>query len=192
MYRNKRTAGFFLIVCMMLMCSLVGCSEEVVVETVKSSEGEALENPGIEKEKEQVIYVHVCGAVKRPGLYELEPGKRVAHAVEAAGGLCEDASEESLNMARELVDGEQILVLTQEEITRSVENAAVKKDGRININTAGVSELVTLNGIGETKAEAIVTYREEQGQFQRIEDICNVDGIGEGTFKKIQDSITIN
>lgn len=193
MSKERRFAGLFLIVWLLVAIGLSGCQEENVEEIVIEAEEQEEEIASEEKEtKEEVICVYVCGAVNNPGVYELQEGSRVVHALKAAGGLTEHASEESLNQARVLTDGEMIQVLTKEEMSASAVVDSSTKDGKVNINTADASELTSLNGIGETRAKAILDYREEHGNFQRIEDICNVDGIGESTFKKIQDGITVN
>ncbi|MGI6007769.1 MAG: helix-hairpin-helix domain-containing protein [Ruminococcus sp.] len=187
---------------LLLIMALVlgGCGEEVVyqledtrTEEENNSFGEQEAEEPEELEKSTVV-VHVCGAVVYPGVYELEAGSRAAQAVEAAGGLTEEACEESLNQAKLLSDGEQIRVLTKEEAQTGAVPAdgAEAAGGRININTADAVQLSGLNGIGETKAAAILAYREEHGGFDRIEDICEVDGIGEKTFEKIKDSITVS
>ena len=191
----------------LLTVFLWGCGEEVVYQLQEDTGGKenasavqeeeasggASDGEMAEEPEKSTIVVHVCGAVTRPGVYELAAGSRAEAAVKAAGGLTGDALEESLNQARILTDGEQIRVLTREEAQNA---AAVGQEGlsggKVNINTADVSGLITLNGIGETKAEAIVAYREEHGGFEKIEDICEVDGIGEKTFEKIKDSITVS
>jgi len=151
------------------------------------------------------IYIYLCGAVMLPGVYSLQQGSRLYEAVELAGGLTADADENCQNMARQIVDGEQVVILTQEEAfalkeagtyTYPLGNAAaqettVQDSGLVNINTATVSELITVSGIGESRAQAIVAYREENGRFGSIEDIKKVDGIKDGLFSKIKDKITI-
>lgn len=166
------------------------------------------------------IYVHICGAVVNPGVYELEDGSRVFEGIEAAGGLREDACGDYVNQASALKDGERLVIPTLEEIetakaegnarslwemgaadenaaaAASAENsgasASMDGDGRVNINTATESELGNINGIGQGKAAAIVQYRQENGSFASIEDIMNVSGIKEGTYEKIKDKITVN
>ena len=153
------------------------------------------------------LYVHVCGAVKAPGVYVLPEGSRVVDAVEAAGGTLESASEESLNQALPVTDGMQIYVPTMEEAEKSQEwihtgersgqpgSAAVSESndstGKININTADVTTLCTLPGIGESRASSIVAYREEHGGFSTIEDIMKVSGIKDAAFGKIKDKICV-
>ncbi|HIV11847.1 MAG TPA: helix-hairpin-helix domain-containing protein [Candidatus Pullilachnospira stercoravium] len=154
-----------------------------------------------------VIYVDVTGAVKAPGVYTLPAGSRVFEAIALAGGAREDASLENLNQAGILQDGQQIRVYTEEEAAQmaqqgslpslpGAEAAAGQKEGqeasKVNINTAGKDELMTLTGIGETRAEAILAYRQETGGFQAPEDLMQVEGIKEKTFEKLKDQITVN
>lgn len=163
-------------------------------------------------EGSRLIYVHVCGEVKDPGVYGLAEGSRVYQAVEAAGGLTDEASEESLNMALPLEDGLQVYVPDQEEakelgagavteagagfLSRGLIPGAAAVPGpleksRVNINTATREELMTLTGIGASRADAILAYRREAGPFQKIEDIMKVSGIKEAAFQKIKEDITV-
>lgn len=140
--------------------------------------------------KEQVgIIVHICGAVVRPGVYELTEGSRVYQAVEQAGGFTEEADKDYLNQADILSDGLQLYVPTKEE----AKMLPVKENsnGAVNINTASEEMLDALPGIGIGKAKSIVAYRQKNGKFQTIEDIMKVEGIKEGLFAKIKDSITV-
>ena len=169
-----------------------------------------------DKEMQQaMIYVDVCGAVANPGVFQLAAGSRVFQAIEAAGYLPE-AALTCVNRAGVLTDGQQLYILTQEEMERQGRDpvemagasdgqmngsagtgqntgmtAQVQQDNRININTADEAQLTTLTGIGATRAQAIIAYREENGPFAAIEDIMNVQGIKEGTFAKIKDEIVV-
>lgn len=141
-----------------------------------------------------LIQVYVCGAVQRPGVYELEEGERVAAAIRAAGGLLETADERALNQARVLKDGEQITVLTQEESSENRESGYSGGDtgsGRINLNRATKEELMTLTGIGEKKASDIIAYRDSHGSFTSVEEIRNVSGIGEKLFGQISEMLEV-
>ena len=153
-----------------------------------------------EKQKESVTekicYVHVCGAVNSPGVYELMPDSRLYEAIQMAGGLTGDAAGEALNQAERIEDGARIYVPTKDEagdgITEPVDVAGnIADDGKININTAAKEQLMTLTGIGEAKAASIIRYREEHGGFQKIEDLMEVEGIKEGVFQKVKDQIKI-
>ena len=170
-----------------------------------------------DKEVQQaMIYVDVCGAVANPGVFQLAAGSRVFQAIEAAGGYLPEAALTCVNRAGVLTDGQQLYILTQEEMERQGRDpvemagasdgqmngsagtgqntgmtAQVQQDNRININTADEAQLTTLTGIGATRAQAIIAYREENGPFAAIEDIMNVQGIKEGTFAKIKDEIVV-
>ena len=167
-----------------------------------------------DKEMQQaMIYVDVCGAVVNPGVFQLAAGSRVFQAIEAAGGYLPEAALTCVNRAGVLTDGQQLYILTQEEMERQgLDPAEMAKasdgqmngsagtgqntgmaaqDNRININTADEAQLTTLTGIGATRAQAIIAYREENGPFAAIEDIMNVQGIKEGTFAKIKDEIVV-
>lgn len=179
------------------------------------SEGNDTENTGISNAEMQQerIYVDVCGAVANPGVFELAAGSRVFQAIEAAGGYLPEAVENCVNRAGVLTDGQQLYILTREEMeqqgmsqaelanasnvsgsgnSRNTEAVSSgQQDNRININTADEAQLTTLTGIGATRAQAIIAYREENGPFAVIEDIMNVQGIKEGTFAKIKDEIVV-
>jgi competence protein ComEA len=142
--------------------------------------------------------VYICGAVKHPGVYSFPSGSRVCDAVNAAGGFRKKASRSAVNQARMLVDGEQITIPQKKKKTKessgSFSDGASSSQGStslVNINDADLTELMTLSGIGEAKAQLIIDYREENGSFQSKEDIMNISGIKEGTYEKIKDSITI-
>ena len=150
------------------------------------------------KPSSQASYVvHVCGQVKEPGVYELEPGSRVYQAVEMAGGFGPDAASWYLNLAQEVADGMKIQVPTEEEALAwgnsggSLSVGQGQTGTKVNLNTADEEQLMTLTGIGESRAADIIRYRQEHGPFERIEDIMNVSGIKEGAFQKIKDSITV-
>ena len=165
-----------------------------------------------------VIWVHVCGAVRKAGVYELPAGSRVFEAVQEAGGFAADADESYVNQAQRLSDGAKLVIPTVEQVEEAagdsrteagrigiVEQAGVQEagygvsaagtgdsDGRININTAPEARLCEIPGIGATRAAAIAAYRQEHGGFSSIEEIMNVSGIKEGTYAKIKDRITVN
>ena len=135
--------------------------------------------------------VYVCGAVCSPGMYELPIGSRVGDAIEKAGGFAENAAT-AYNLAEKVKDEQMIQVLTTEESSQIQMGKGESEDGRIDLNTASAEQLMTLPGIGKSKAESIIAYRTEHGSFQSIEDLKNITGIKEGVFVKIKDSITVN
>lgn len=146
--------------------------------------------------------VYVCGAVNAPGVYELPAGSRIYEALNAAGGACAEADPVYLNRAEEIQDGQQIYVPTVEEAKALGQPPAAQASagsgeeaggtgGKVNLNTASKEELMTLTGIGETKAQSILAYRMEHGRFTSVEELMQIPGIKEGVFRKIRDSITV-
>lgn len=139
------------------------------------------------------IAVYICGAIKRPGVYSFVAGQRLCDAVKAAGGFKKSAARSAINLAKRLSDSEQIIIPTKKQAASSAKQTAVSSDGNgsslININTASKEELMTLSGIGESKADAIIEYR-LSNRFNSIEDIKNVTGIKDGVFNQIKDQIT--
>jgi len=134
--------------------------------------------------------VHVCGAVKNPGVYRIEEGSRICDIIALAGGGTSDSAVDTLNLARVLKDEERIFVPTIQE-AETIEVLEKKGSKKININTATKEQLMTLSGIGEAKAEDIIAYRAENGDFQTIEDIMKISGIKEAAFQKIKDKIMV-
>ncbi len=140
------------------------------------------------------IAAYICGEIYEPGVYEVESGARIADVLELCGGVTENAALEFINLAEPVTDGMKIYVPSKEEVDgmspiQSENNT--EDNGLININTADVSELTELPGIGETKASAIVEYRKEAGGFKNVEDLLNVNGIGDSTYEKIKNLICI-
>lgn len=200
--KRKTLILLFLILILGTGC---GKEEKIYLDSSESvSQKEELQDKGSQNKESQGedsdenrntgIFVYVCGAVKNPGVYELESGKRVCDALKAAGGLREDAAAESLNQAQPVSDGQMVRVpvLGEEEQSQDGEDAADEGDGKININTASAQSLMELPGIGTSKAEAIIAYRQEHGAFAAVEDLMKISGIKEGVFQKIKDSVTVN
>ena len=149
-------------------------------------------------ENKNHIYVYLSGEVESPGVYKLENEARLYQAIELAGGMTKNAQKEYLNLAETVYDGQQIHILSKKEYKKSQEQDTDivqntdSDNALININTATPEELQSLSGVGETRAKAIIEYREKNGKFQTIEDIKNVSGIGDSTFENIQNDITVN
>jgi competence protein ComEA len=155
------------------------------------------------------IFVHVLGAVARPGLFEVRDGARVVDVVAAAGGLLATADQAGVNLARPVTDGEQLYVPKQGEVVApagsagagaGAANAGPNGTGggqgpatgvKVNLNTATAADLDTLPRIGPAMAQRILDYRAAEGTFTSIEDLRNVTGIGEKTFAALQDLITV-
>ena len=181
---------------LIIICSifLLGCNktEDVAFQEISFEEVDE-EGTSMEEETDdeaEMIYVHVCGEVNHPGVYKLEAGSRIYKALEAAGGMTEAAAEEALNHAEILSDGQQLYVPSETECMEESAQTGTPDDGKLNINKASKEELMTLSGIGEAKADAIIRYREENGNFKSIEEIMEIEGIKEGVFHKIEDRIT--
>lgn len=154
------------------------------------------------------VSVHVVGEVVNPGLYEIDAGSRVQAAIDAAGGFTNDANQGSVNLAREIVDGEQIVVASKSASASgaagaggagsagaassgSSSSASGASGGLVNINTADVAGLSSLSGIGEATAKKIIADREKNGPFKTTKDITRVSGIGDKKYEAIKDSITV-
>ncbi|NLJ88750.1 MAG: hypothetical protein GX327_08295 [Epulopiscium sp.] len=164
----------------------------------------------IEEEIENIFYVYICGAVKKPGVYSLKEGSRIIDVLDMAGGALEDADLNLLNLAEKIFDEQKIYIpKIGEEIDKSQIKVENRDDGElkvhtannsvknstnnlININTASLDQLQSLPGIGAVIAQNIIDYRNSQGPFRSIEEIKNVSRIGDKTFEKIKDKITVN
>ena len=141
-----------------------------------------------------VIYVDISGAVKEPGVYDVKEGTRVFEVIEMAGGLTSEADIDGFNRAEEVFDGQKLTIPEKTDDgseSDSTGSSAVTSSGLININRATAEELDQLPGVGPATAQAIIEYREENGSFRKKEDIKNVSGIGEKTYEKMQDKITV-
>ena len=177
-----------------LFAGLVSCQKKTgETLSLESAELDSIDEYTSENKEDtkdtEYIFVYVCGAVHCEGVYELPSGSRVYQAIEIAGGFREDADAKSVNQAEVLEDEERIYVPVIGEEMEA--NSSSDKDGKININKASKEELMTLPGVGESRAESIIRYREEQNGFKSIEDIMQVSGIKEGLFEKIKDLITV-
>lgn len=213
---NKKSATlifFFLIIITLSISLYIKCNEEPVIKYKTKKVVEECK----EEAKEKLI-VDIKGYVKKPGVYEVEEGTRISDVIELAGGLLLSANTRYLNLSKKVTDELVIIVYSDTEIKEMIEKGEIEEklpevkdenlitegkteennknentneiNGKININTASLEELMTLTGIGETKAEAIIEYR-NKNKFKTIEDLMEVSGIGESTFEKIKDDITV-
>ena len=169
----------------------------------------------IETNDSQSFVVYVSGYVNNPGVYELSAGSRVIDAIDAAGGYSKEAYDNYLNLASLISDGQMIYVPSEEEVSQgnvesiagngstsgigvngnggnSGSNGTGNSGGLVNINSASKEELMTLPGIGESKADKIIAYREENGRFNSPEGIMEISGIKDGLYNKIKDKICAN
>lgn len=209
---GKRMAAAGCLLLAVMAALPAGCSsgpQLTVMEMEEASEtGEQSETVQTEPriETEPSIAVYVCGAVNCPGVYELSASARVYQAVEAAGGFRDDADQEWVNQAQFLQDGGKIRIYTRLETDQmrqeGLEEGSMLPEGQdaqteqagessVNLNTATREELMTLPGIGEAKADAVIAYREENGGFSSPEEIMNISGIKEAVFSQIKDRITV-
>lgn len=183
----------FLTVCAGL---LAGCSPRsggVVLQKEREGSAEQSRDDDRDGQEEQgVIGIYICGEVRRPGVYELEAGARVTDAIEAAGGTTGKASLNSINLAEYVEDGQKIEIPSRAEEKKKQQQsqAGSQSQGLVNINQATAAELMTLPGIGESRAGDIVSYRQAHGNFGTVKDIMNVAGIKEGIYNRIKDKIT--
>lgn len=190
-------------------------SREKQAESDGSDAGNGTEINSTEETQPEMIYVDVCGAVANPGVFQLAAGSRVFQAIEAAGGYlpeaaltckpCRSSDRRTAALYSHTgrdgaagTDPAEMSGASDGQMNGSAGTgqntgmtAQVQQDNRININTADEAQLTTLTGIGATRAQAIIAYREENGPFAAIEDIMNVQGIKEGTFAKIKDEIVV-
>jgi competence protein ComEA len=157
-------------------------------------------SPDVSKEKiEEEVFIHICGEVKRPGVYQFTYEPRLIEVIKSAGGLTKKAADDSINQAQTVSDGMQIVIYNKKQVKKektgsnspSHEKEGENTNDLININTAGKEELMNLTGIGESKAAAIIQYREENGSFHVKEDIMKISGIKEATYELLKDMIMI-
>ncbi len=179
-----------------------------------ASSGEAFPSGGRADASSEEIRVHVCGAVKEAGVVRLAPGSRAEDALRAAGGFTEEAATDILNLAAPVADGMQLYFPTREEAERGLyapgsdlsagggaasgsaggqsgQAALLGDAGKVDLNTATAQELCTLPGVGETRAAAIIAYRREHGGFSEPEELMQISGIGERSFEKMKEYITV-
>lgn len=136
------------------------------------------------------IVIHVAGAVQNPGLLKVASHTRLGEAIEQAGGATKEASLDALNLAIILQDGNRYYVPNLSEVTAQGKQAE-PEDGKVDLNQADAQELMTLPQIGETRAKAILEYREKNGPFHATEDLKKVNGIGDGIYAMVRDHITV-
>ncbi|MCI8669094.1 MAG: ComEA family DNA-binding protein [Lachnospiraceae bacterium] len=201
-HKNKFMLAVVILLSMFTLCSCFENDTDFIYpkehresETVTSGQQE--EMVGQVSETEGEVFVQVCGAVRTPGVYKVSSTLRVFQAIEAAGGVTEQADINAVNLARPVTDEMYIYIPTVAEVQENsgvddgTETFSEPGNNKININTATREELMTLKGIGEAKADAIIMYREETGGFTEISQIMNISGIKEAAFNKIKDSIAV-
>lgn len=191
---KKNIELLIIIIMIFLLCGCDNSSEgKVYSGSEKEVESTKEDERNIETETVQYVYVQIYGAVNSPGVYKVSSELRVFEALELAGGVTAQGDAEAINLARPVMDEMQIYIPTYDEVAKSEEVSfwQDETDGLIDINTASKEELMELPGIGESKAEDIISYREENGGFGNISDIKNVNGIKDAAFEKIKDKIKV-
>lgn len=191
-----------------------------VMSNKKEKKDEVIVEKSLEKkevEKEELLQVDIKGEIINPGIYELDNDSRVIDVINKAGGLTENANTSVINLSKKITDEMVIIIYSNEEVndfktTKEIEEQVIEKciqkdenslindaciendknevTGKININTASLEELMKLPGVGESKAKSIIEYRETKSKFNTIEDIKNVNGIGDNLFAQIKENIT--
>ena len=166
-------------------------NDEIIIENTESIEEEEV--------IEEKIAIHMTGCVKNPGIIELKEGERIDDAIQLAGGLTEEADLTNVNLAYKVEDGQKIYIpsihdIEEKEIIQENQEGILSEEnetGKVNINTAKQTELETLPGIGPTIALRIIEYRKENGEFTDIEELKEVEGIGEAKWEQIKDFVEI-
>ena len=184
------------------LTSVVAPDSAFTVEKADASDGESGQADPVQSESAS-LFVHVGGSVADPGLYELDGDARVQQAIDAAGGFAEDAAIDALNLARQVQDGEQIIVPSMQQATDSgtpvpadsgasaVPSGGAVAHGKVDINTATVDQLQQLNGVGPALAQRIIADRQANGPFKTVEGLKRVSGIGDKKFASLADSICV-
>lgn len=206
--KTNKEAGRLISAAVLLFSAVIftGCGKEKA-ETTLSLEYALESNPAVAKtscqdetsqemilqpeEKQQTVFIYVCGAVNEPGVVELPDGCRAADAVREAGGMTEEADTAYVNLAARLQDGEKLFIPTVREAEALSQQQEAENAGVVNLNTADSTALCSLPGIGESRAADIIAYREQNGPFASKEDIMKVPGIKTGAYEKIKDKITV-
>ncbi len=161
-----------------------------------SSQGDVLTENTAGETVSAKIYVDIGGEVEMPGVYEVKEGTRLFEVIERAGGLTENADIDGINRAEAVIDGQKIMINAKGE-EASIESSDTQTksqnaaEGKVNINTATSAELQTIPGIGPSKAERIIEYRDTNGRFKSIDEIQNISGIGSKTFESIKEYISV-
>jgi len=172
---------------------LVGLGIAVLVSAfgAQGSSG-SITPPAASASSGTIIYIHILGAVARPGLYLLTDGDRALDLVAAAGGFTTTADQSGLNLARLLVDGEQILVPEIGDVPAAGDApGAPTAGGKVNINTADETALETLPRVGPAMAKRIIDWRTKNGRFTAVEDLMSVTGVGDKTFDQLKEFVTL-
>ncbi|MBM7643162.1 helix-hairpin-helix domain-containing protein [Streptococcus loxodontisalivarius] len=160
-------------------------------QSLESSDSSAI------SQEQSTIYVDIKGAVANEGVYELEPESRVMDLVKMAGGMTAEADRKSVNLAQKLKDEDVIVIAKQGEVVAASSSQATgasssASSDKINLNSASLTDLQTISGIGEKRAQDIIDYRDSNGGFKSVDELTNVSGIGEKTLEKLKEEVTVD
>ncbi|MDA1474768.1 helix-hairpin-helix domain-containing protein [Bacillus changyiensis] len=201
-YKWLVVVGFILVLIIAGVVIIKNQGHQSSKHTILPKEAAAVSAKHVKKtkpEKVKEVVIDLKGAVKHPGVYQMKAGDRVHQLLKKAGGTVKKADEKQINLAAVLQDGMVVYIPSKGEKAVQAQTeatASVKESGEeaevVNINNASSKELQSIPGVGPSKADAIVAYREENGPFQKIEDITNVTGIGEKSFEKMKSSLSVN
>ena len=134
-------------------------------------------------ETKKIVGIHIKGEVNSPGYYELEYGNRIKDAVIVSGGFTKNADSNAINLAEKLKDGEEIIIPSSADST--------EKSGLVNLNTADMFTLCSLDGVGESTAAQIINYRTKHGKFKSVSELKNIDGIGSAKYNSLKEMVTV-
>lgn len=210
--KKQKIILIIVVVCILFFIGyyIINKTNNLVYVELETQNNETNNNIGnnsdiIEEEMEdEDIVIHVTGAVKKQGIVKVKQGSRISDIIDAAGGITDKADLSKINLAYAIQDGQKIYIpsITDKEDINTVtedagtniikeENANNSKKEKVNINKASQTELETLSGIGPSTALKIINYRNENGNFKKIEDLKNVPGIGESKFENIKEDICV-
>ncbi|MGN0407681.1 MAG: helix-hairpin-helix domain-containing protein [Bacteroides sp.] len=165
------------------------------IQPAGAEERESAANHATKESAAQPVYAYVCGCVQSPGVYETCEGARIYTLIEMAGGFTDEAAGWLVSMAETVCDGQTLYVPSKEQAESGAVlvpgNQQTQTSSKVNINSATKEQLMTLAGIGESRAEDIISYRSKNGGFKTIEDIMNVSGIKEAAYEKIKENICV-
>ena len=216
-YRKQILLGIILLLLLLVPLAYFFLTKDKKTKKKERIEEVKLEKKEEKKQEIDIYKVDIKGEVNVPGIYSLTSDSRVIDVIEKAGGLTEQADTSVIKIKKKINDEMVIIIYSEQEVRefektkekeKQVEEKCIQKDdnslkndaciitntvptGKVNINTASKEELMTLNGIGEAKANDIIKYRETNGNFETIEDIKKIEGIGDSIFAKIQEDITV-
>lgn len=191
----KIAAVIIIVIAAVLVFALKGNSDTISIDDANTAKDKTTEESS---ESTSKVYVDVGGEVESPGVYEVSKDARIYEVIDKAGGLTGKADTTDLNQAEVVKDGQKIIVASKvadtgsgSQGTSAGATVSAPSNGLININTADSTELQKITGIGPVMAGKIISYREENGRFSKIEDLKNVSGIGDKTFAKMKSKVTV-